>query len=198
MGLAIVGGISTGFFIFILTIYFIATLDTSKRAIYTLISASHRARVVDYAERIMQNVGRYLSGMVILAFFNSVFILLVLTSRSAVRPRDRGRRVLHHAHPAHRHRAHHHRDDRDWRCSSRRCRRIIVLVAMLVYMQVEAYILTPRVMSKAVQVPGSIVLIAALAGGTLAGLPGALVAIPVAAGILLIIKEVVVPAKARS
>ena len=45
-------------------------------------------------------------------------------------------------------------------------------------------------MSKAVQVPGSIVLIAALPGGTLAGLPG-LVAIPVAAGILLIIKEVV-------
>ena len=76
--------------------------------------------------------------------------------------------------------------------------RRVVLGAMLVYMQVEAYILTPRVMSKAVQVPGSIVLIAALAGGTLAGLPGALVAIPVAAGILLIIKEVVVPAKARS
>ena len=48
------------------------------------------------------------------------------------------------------------------------------------------------------QVPGSIVLIAALAGGTHAGLPGALVAIPVAAGILLIIKEVVVPAKART
>jgi predicted PurR-regulated permease PerM len=74
----------------------------------------------------------------------------------------------------------------------------IVLVAMLVYMQVEAYILTPKVMSQAVQVPGSIVLIAALAGGTLAGLPGALVAIPVAAGILLIIKEVVVPNRARS
>ena len=40
---------------------------------------------------------------------------------------------------------------------------LIVLVAMLVYMQVEAYVLTPKVMSKAVQVPGSIVLIAALA-----------------------------------
>jgi predicted PurR-regulated permease PerM len=49
-----------------------------------------------------------------------------------------------------------------------------------------------------VQVPGSIVLIAALAGGTLAGLPGALVAIPAAAGILLILKEIVIPAKARS
>jgi predicted PurR-regulated permease PerM len=65
-------------------------------------------------------------------------------------------------------------------------------------MQVEAYIFTPRVMSKAVQVPGSIVLISALAGGTLAGLPGALIAIPVAAGILILIREVVVPYKARS
>ena len=52
--------------------------------------------------------------------------------------------------------------------------------------------------AKPTRIPLLIVLIAALAGGTLAGLPGALVAIPVAAGILLIIKEVVVPAKARS
>ena len=73
------GRISTGFFIFILTIYFIATLaDSSKAAIYTLISASHRERVVGYAERIMQNVGRYLSGMVILAFFNATFSFIIL------------------------------------------------------------------------------------------------------------------------
>jgi predicted PurR-regulated permease PerM len=198
VGLAIVGGISTGFFIFILTIYFIATLDSSKTAIYTLISASHRERVVGYAERIMQNVGRYLSGMVILAFFNSTFSFIILliaqvpfalviavsaffitlipligTVLTTIVMTVLALFVS-------------------------PLSGIIVLAAMLVYMQVEAYILTPRVMSKAVQVPGSIVLIAALAGGTLAGLPGALVAIPVAAGILLIIKEVVVPAKARS
>jgi len=198
VGLAIVGGISSGFFIFILTIYFTATLDSSKAAIYTLISASHRDQVVDYAERIMQNVGRYLSGMVVLAFFNAVysFILLSLVGQpfalvisvaaffitlipligtvltTAVMT------VL--------------------SLFVSPTAALIVLIAMLVYMQVEAYILTPRVMSKAVQVPGSIVLIAALAGGTLAGLPGALVAIPVAAGILLIIKEVVVPAKAHT
>ncbi len=69
---------------------------------------------------------------------------------------------------------------------------------MLVYMQIEAYILTPKVMGKAVQVPGTIVLISALAGGTLLGLLGALVAIPISAGILLIIREVVVPKQARS
>jgi predicted PurR-regulated permease PerM len=198
IGVAIIGGISTGFFVFVLTIYFTATLDSSKAAVYTLISASHRERVVDYAERIMQNVGRYLSGMVVLAFFNAVysFILLTLVGQpfalvisvaaffitlipliGTVLTTIVMTALTLFVSPT---------------------AAVIVLVAMLVYMQVEAYILTPRVMSKAVQVPGSIVLIAALAGGTLAGLPGALVAIPVAAGILLLIKEVVVPWKARS
>ena len=85
VGLAIVGGISSGFFIFILTIYFTATLDVSKAAIYTLISASHRERVVGYAERIMQNVGRYLSGMVVLAFFNATYSFILLLARAACR-----------------------------------------------------------------------------------------------------------------
>jgi predicted PurR-regulated permease PerM len=42
-------------------------------------------------------------------------------------------------------------------------------------------------------VPGSIVVIAAIAGGSLLGILGALVAIPVAASIIIIVKEVVVP-----
>ncbi|HET6672590.1 MAG TPA: AI-2E family transporter [Agromyces sp.] len=197
IGVAIVGGISSAFFIFILTIYFTATLDVSKAAIYTLIAASHRERVVGYAERIMQNVGRYLSGMVVLAFFNALFSFILLWAVGVpfalvisvaaffitlipligtVLTTIVMTLISLFVSPL---------------------SALIVLIAMLVYMQVEAYILTPKVMSKAVQVPGSIVLIAALAGGTLAGLPGALVAIPVAAGILLIIKEVVVPAKAR-
>jgi predicted PurR-regulated permease PerM len=48
-------------------------------------------------------------------------------------------------------------------------------------------------MNKAVSVPGSIVVIAAIAGGSLLGILGALVAIPVAASIIIIVKEVVVP-----
>ncbi|MET0725001.1 MAG: AI-2E family transporter [Leifsonia sp.] len=197
-GVAVASAISTGTFVFILTIYFTATLDSSKKAVYSLVSASRRARVVDYSERIMQNVGRYLSGMVILAFINAVFSFIILTIAQVpfalviataaffitlipligtVLTTIVMTVLALFVSPL---------------------SAIIVLVSMLIYMQVEAYIFTPRVMSKAVQVPGSIVLIAALAGGTLAGLPGALVAIPVAAGILLIIKEVVVPAKARS
>jgi predicted PurR-regulated permease PerM len=63
----------------------------------------------------------------------------------------------------------------------------------IIYMGVEAYIISPRIMKQAVQVPGVVVVIAALAGGTLLGVLGALVAIPVAAAILLIIKQVVIP-----
>jgi predicted PurR-regulated permease PerM len=48
-------------------------------------------------------------------------------------------------------------------------------------------------MNKAVSIPGSVVVIAALAGGTLMGVLGALVAIPIAASIILIIKQVFVP-----
>ena len=74
----------------------------------------------------------------------------------------------------------------------------MVLIFILIYMQIEACILTPKVMGKAVQIPGSVVLIPALAGSTLFGLPGALVAIPISAGIILIIKEVVMPHKQLS
>jgi predicted PurR-regulated permease PerM len=42
-------------------------------------------------------------------------------------------------------------------------------------------------------VPGSIVVIAALAGGSLLGVLGALIAIPVAAAAHMIIKQVVIP-----
>ena len=70
---------------------------------------------------------------------------------------------------------------------------IVVAIYYIVYMGVEAYIISPRIMRQAVSVPGVVVVIAALAGGTLLGVLGALVAIPVAASILLIIKQVVIP-----
>lgn len=194
-GLSIVNGLTTGFFIAILTIYFIASYDTTKASLYRLVARSHRDNFVKYTERILQNFGKYLSGMVVLAFFNSVYsvILLLVTGvpgafligiaaffitlipligtvlTTAVMT------VLALIHSP--------------------VSAIVVLIFMLVYMQVEAYILTPKVMGKAVQVPGSVVLISALAGSTLFGLPGALVAIPISAGIILIIKEIVMPRK---
>ena len=64
-------------------------------------------------------------------------------------------------------------------------------------MQIEAYVLSPRIMNKAVDVPGALVVIAAVAGGALGGILGALVAIPVAASIIIIVQKVVFPNQDR-
>ena len=70
---------------------------------------------------------------------------------------------------------------------------VVSLVYYLIYMQVEAYFVSPRVMKEAVSVPGAVVVVAALAGGSLLGILGALVAIPVAASVMLIIRQVWMP-----
>jgi predicted PurR-regulated permease PerM len=70
---------------------------------------------------------------------------------------------------------------------------IAVAIYYVFYMQVEAYVISPRVMRKAVDVPGAVVVVSALAGGALLGVLGALVAIPVAASIILIIRQVWMP-----
>jgi predicted PurR-regulated permease PerM len=70
---------------------------------------------------------------------------------------------------------------------------LIIAVYYAIYLQLEAYLISPRVMRKAVDVPGAVVVVAALAGGALLGVLGALVAIPVAASIMLIIHQVWMP-----
>jgi predicted PurR-regulated permease PerM len=67
---------------------------------------------------------------------------------------------------------------------------IICIVFFLIYQQVENYLIYPRVMSKSVDIPGSLTVIAALVGASLLGVIGALLAIPTAAAILLLVREV--------
>ena len=57
---------------------------------------------------------------------------------------------------------------------------VVLLVFVLVYQQVESNFLQPMVYSQAVQLNGLVILIALLVGGQLLGIPGALLAIPVA------------------
>jgi len=70
---------------------------------------------------------------------------------------------------------------------------LIAAIYYLIYMQIEAYVISPRVMNRAVSVPGAVVVIAALSGGALLGLLGALIAIPVAASVLIIYRQVLIP-----
>ena len=66
------------------------------------------------------------------------------------------------------------------------------LVFYLIYQQVENYAIYPRVMSRSVDIPGAMTVIAALVGAALLGVVGALLAIPTAAAILMLTREVLV------
>jgi predicted PurR-regulated permease PerM len=66
---------------------------------------------------------------------------------------------------------------------------LIVFVAMAAYEEFESRFLVPRIYGRALRLPSSIVLLALLAGGTLMGIVGALLALPVAAAIRMLIED---------
>lgn len=66
---------------------------------------------------------------------------------------------------------------------------VIVLVLMLVYEEFESRVLVPMVYGRALRLPSSVVLFSLIVGATLLGIIGALLALPVAAAILMLIDE---------
>jgi predicted PurR-regulated permease PerM len=202
--LSVAIGVASGAFgviiVLILMLYFVASIASIKRGLYQLVPATKREKFIDIAEQISASVGRYVVGQVILGLANGILTFLFLSVLGAILgdPIEYSALLafiaflfslvplvgtitgsvvitlavwLFDGWPA----------------------VLIVGIYYLIYMQVEAYVISPNIMNRAVKVPGVVVVIAALAGGTLLGILGALVAIPVAAAILLIIKQVVVP-----
>lgn len=193
VGASIASGISGAIIVLVLTLYFLASLSGIKASLLRLAPARDRARAGDITDQITDSVGGYVMGMVVLAFCNAslafvLFLLLGLpfpplmaTVAFCITLIPLVGSVLF------------------WIIGTGIALitdpigALIFALIYLVYMQIEAYVITPRVMNRAVAVPGSLVVIGALAGGTLLGLLGALVAVPVTASILIIIKQVWVP-----
>jgi predicted PurR-regulated permease PerM len=65
----------------------------------------------------------------------------------------------------------------------------VVLAGLLVYMEFENRILIPRVYGHVLRLSSTVVILALVAGGILMGMIGALLALPIAAGILVILEE---------
>ena len=197
-------GIATGAFgaviVLILTLYFVASLSSIKRGLYQLIPATRREKFIDLAEQISDSVGKYVRGQVLLGLANGILTAVFMLILGAILgdPIDywalfaflaflfslvplvgtiSGAVVISLTIAL----------VEPWPAV------LVVVIYYLVYMQIEAYLFSPTIMKRAVKVPGVVVVVAALAGGTLLGILGALIAIPVAAAILLIIKQVIVP-----
>jgi len=196
-GLAIVSGLFGALIILILTLYFTSSLNSIKQATYQLVPASKRARFADLSEQITTAVGRFVIGQGSLALCNGVLSFIFLSIIGAPFPAllaliaflfsliplvgtITGSIII------------------VLTClipgiGSSTFTALVAAIYYLIYMQVEAYLLSPNIMSRAVAIPGAVVVVAALAGGSLLGILGALIAIPVAAAIIMIIKQVVIP-----
>jgi predicted PurR-regulated permease PerM len=66
---------------------------------------------------------------------------------------------------------------------------IVVLALMLAYKGFESRVIVPRIYGRALRLPSSVILFSLLAGGVLSGVTGALLALPVAAAVLMLIEE---------
>ncbi|WP_295835249.1 AI-2E family transporter [uncultured Microbacterium sp.] len=185
--------ISGAIIVLVLSLYFLASLPKMKNSLVRLTPARSRETVADMTGQITDSVGGYLAGMVVLALCNAVFAFIVLTILGqpfaallaalafGITLIPLVGSVLF------------------WATATiftlivSPTAGLIFAIVYLVYMQIEAYLLTPRVMNRTISIPGALVVIGALVGGTLLGLLGALVAIPVTASVLLIIKQIVIP-----
>lgn len=196
-GRAVISGAFSAFTVLVLTLYFLASMQSMTEAAYRLVPASRRERVHALGEEIIRRIGAYIAGQVAVATINGVatyimlsilginfrLVLAITVGLFGLIPligATLGAAVVVLVALF-----------QSWQLA------LIVLVYYLIYQQVENYLISPRIMSRTVSVPGSVAVVAALAGGTLLGVVGALVAIPVAAGVLLIVQEVVIPRQAK-
>jgi predicted PurR-regulated permease PerM len=76
--------------------------------------------------------------------------------------------------------------------------RLATIAFFVVYQLLDNSLISPRIMTRAVDISPAAAMLAALIGGTLFGFVGALMAIPTAASIKIIFQETVFPLAERS
>lgn len=197
-----VGKVVFGFFfsaltVLIVTLYFLASLPAIKTQAYRLVPRSRRARVGLLSDEILSRVGGYVAGAVTIAGLSSVstFLLLrvlgvdyavalamlvFLTGLIPLIGATIGAVFV-----------------TAVALFSSIQAGVVCAVFFLIYQQVENYLLYPHIMQRSVDVSPAATVVAVLVGGSLLGVLGALLAIPIAAALQLVINEVVVPRQDR-
>lgn len=180
-----------------LSVYVLASLPTIKAWFIRLAPASRRDRVEYLTEKISNSVGQYVMGQALVALCNATVaatimlvvgvpfaqLLMLFVLILAFIPLIGGvsAAILVSLVSL----------INSWQTA------LFFLIPYLIYLQIEAYFISPRIMSKAVAVPGAVAIIAVAAGGSLWGILGAIIAIPVAASLLILVNEVLVPRQDR-
>ena len=177
--------------VFILTLYFLGAMPQLTKAAYSLAPASRRERVSRLGDEILHRVGGYLIGVVLVAVIAGtvtlVFTLCAGLSEYAlplallVALLDLvpmvgaiiGASAV---------------------ClvgfATSSSTGVVCVAFYLVYEVIEGYVIYPRVMRSSIDVPEYVTIVAVLIGGAVAGIVGALLALPIAAALLLLVREV--------
>jgi len=193
VGKSVLSGFFTFLTILVLTLYFITSLPQAVDLGLSLVPASRRERVGSLTHAIIARVGSFVGSQIVIAAMASVFVFILSLVLGLPSPIAIGMIVF--------------------VCgliplighflgsgivtiiavTQSIAIGVIAFVAYVVYVQVENYVVTPRIMKRTLAVPGAVTIISALIGSSLLGLVGGLLAVPVAASIILILDEVVIP-----
>ncbi|XRQ05077.1 AI-2E family transporter [Actinomadura welshii] len=194
IGKVAINGVFQTLTILILTLYFLSSLPQIKTFFYKLAPRSRRARVALLGDEILDRIGGYVAGQFTIAFIAGIssyiflsilgvdyaLALSLIVAVTALIPlvgATIGAVVV----------------GLVAFLTGNTTDLIAVVIFYLVYQQVENYVVYPRVMKRTVDVQPAVTIVAALVGAALLGVVGALLAIPTAAAIALLIREVAMP-----
>jgi predicted PurR-regulated permease PerM len=193
IGLAVFGTLTATITVLVLTVYFLANLPAIRRVVYRMFPASRRNRARELGDEISSRVGGYVLGnlltSVIAGLGTFVFLeivhvpyavalgvlVAVLDLIPVVGSTIGGVLVTMVA------------------LSVSPAVAIASLTFYIAYRLLEDYLLVPRVMNRAVDVPPVLTIVALLIGGALLGIVGAFLAIPAAAAVQLMVTRVLWP-----
>ena len=193
VGKAVVSGLVSTITILTLTLYFLASLPQVVEIGLKFVPASRRSRVSKLVNAIISRVGSFVGGQAIIAALAAIFILImgliigmpyagplaVIVLVCGFIPlvgHFIGMTIVTLV-----------------SLTASLSIAVIALASYIIYVQIENYVITPRIMKRSLSIPGLVTIIAALLGTSLLGLIGGLLAVPIAAAILLILDEVVFP-----
>jgi predicted PurR-regulated permease PerM len=190
---SIVGSVFSALTVIVLTIYFSLSLSKMREGSLRMVPATKRQRVKELSDPILEKVGGYIAGNVVISVIAGVlaFIFLLIAQVpfpvalalwvaiadliplvGATLGAVPAVIVAFFAGPV---------------------QGFATLIYFISYQQFENYVVAPRVMRTAVDISPAAVLLAALIGASLLGFVGALVAVPAAAAIKIIVEQVVRP-----
>jgi predicted PurR-regulated permease PerM len=188
-GKAILGTLIELLVVLVLSVYFLADFPRIRRVLYRLVPRSRRPRAILIGDQIFAKVGAYVLGNVLVSLIAGAITFVWLTIMGVpyavllsvlVAVLDLVPVV-----------------------GSTTAGVVVSLTALIVsllvclatvaffvcYRLIEDWLLAPKIIGRVVKIPALVTVVAVILGGVLLGVTGALVAIPIAAALLLIVRE---------